>query len=168
MYRTPAVMFATGSVIERPRSDGCTNFANVEGMVCIRPWEGVPWRALESHVLMARGIAAGFRHDDLLDPGCEGLWKVHDTQRLGDPPVDAAVLDHLVEPESLGLFGVLLRDLGRDVGTLAQLLQAEVGLLGVGGPVLGEVDEGDRRPDAVVDAPVLQRGGVGREMRGER
>ena len=62
-------MFATGSVIGRPRISGCTYARNVDGIVCINPREGVPRRALLSQVLIACGLPPDSARMIFLTPG---------------------------------------------------------------------------------------------------
>ena len=62
-------MLATGSVMGRSASSGCTYVRNVDGIVCMSPREGVPRTALLSQVLIACGLPPDSARMIFLTPG---------------------------------------------------------------------------------------------------
>ena len=104
-------MLATGSVMGRSASSGCTYVRNVDGIVCISPRDGVPRTALLSQVLIACGLPPDSARMIFLTPGAS---------RCGMPITCSA---SAIQPSS----------------PPARITRLDSGLLGVhGGELLGE------------------------------
>ena len=107
-------MLATGSVMGRSASSGCTYVRERR-----RDRLHQPARGRAPHGVAVPGVdrvrvAARLRQDDLLDARGEPLRKAHHLQRLGDPAVQPARPDQPLDPGLLGVHGgELLREPAR-------------------------------------------------------